>query len=83
MLRSLTTLAAAVALTLGVASTAAADTLALTCCNRSVVPDVRWRNDEHLGWINNWRYSQRNPSSEMSLLSPDDFQSIRLFFGEA
>jgi hypothetical protein len=49
---------------------------------KNVVPDVQWRNDPKLGWINNGIYSQRNPKSEMSLLEKQDFQFIQWFFDE-
>lgn len=45
-----------------------------------VVPDLRWKFDERLGWTNNWKYSQRNPDSPMSVLNSNDFKSIRQFF---
>jgi hypothetical protein len=47
---------------------------------KNVVPEVRWRKDPALGWINNGVYSQRNPKSEMSLLEKQDFQFIQWFF---
>jgi len=47
-----------------------------------VVPEVQWRHDERLGWINNWAYSQRNPKSPMSILTDADFTFIRQFFGD-
>jgi len=45
-----------------------------------VIPEVQWRKDPALGWINNGVYSQRNPKSEMSLLEKQDFQFIQWFF---
>jgi hypothetical protein len=47
-----------------------------------VVPDLPWKFDERLGWTNNWKYSQRNPDSPMSVLSSNDFKSIRQFFSK-
>jgi hypothetical protein len=46
------------------------------------VPDLQWKLDERLGWINDGRYSQRNPDSPMSVLSFDDFRFIRQFFND-
>lgn len=45
-----------------------------------VVPELGWRREEKLGWTNNWRYSQRNPQSTMSVLRPEDFAAIGGFF---
>jgi hypothetical protein len=45
------------------------------------VPDLHWKMDERLGWINNWQYSQRNPQSPMSILTTDDFIFIHEFLG--
>jgi len=45
-----------------------------------IVPSLRWERDKDFGWINNWRYSQRNPESTMSVLSRDDFAFISKFF---
>ena len=45
------------------------------------VPDLQWKLDERLGWINNWSYSQRNPDSPMSVLGFDDFRLIHQFLG--
>lgn len=47
----------------------------------NVVPGLRWDSTENLGWINNWRYSQRNPESTMSILCDEDFHFIRNFLG--
>lgn len=49
---------------------------------KNVVPEVQWRKDPALGWINNGVYSQRNPKSKMSLLEKQDFQFIQWFFEE-
>jgi hypothetical protein len=49
---------------------------------KNVVPEVQWRNDPALGWINNGMYSQRNPKRETSLLEKHDFQFIQWFFAE-
>jgi hypothetical protein len=46
------------------------------------VPDLRWKLDERFGWINNWKYSQRNPDSPMSILGFDDFRFIHRFLGD-
>lgn len=45
-----------------------------------VVKDLRWHFTETHGWINNSKYSQRNPDSPMSILSTEDFSLIREFF---
>ena len=34
------------------------------------------------GTLNNWKYSQRNPDSPMSVLESNDFKSIRQFFSK-
>ena len=47
---------------------------------QNVVSGLRWESTENQGWINNWRYSQRNPTSTMSILSDEDFRFIREFF---
>lgn len=39
-----------------------------------------WREHEDLGWINDGRYSQRNPDSLLSTLSPEEFRRLRDFF---
>jgi hypothetical protein len=49
---------------------------------KNAVPEIQWRKDPALGWINNGVYSQRNPKSEMSLLEKQDFQFIQWFFEE-
>jgi hypothetical protein len=49
---------------------------------KNVPPEVQWRKDPALGWINNGVHSQRNPKSEMSLLEKQDFQFIQWFFEE-
>ena len=46
----------------------------------NVVPGLRWESTENRGWINNSQYSQRNPTSPMSILCDEDFQFIRNFF---
>jgi hypothetical protein len=47
-----------------------------------LVPDGRWEYHRELGWINNWRHSQRNPESSMSILRSLDFRFIEEFFTE-
>lgn len=49
---------------------------------KKVIPELQWRKDPALGWINNGVYSQRNPKSELSLLEKQDFQFIQSFFEE-
>jgi hypothetical protein len=49
---------------------------------RNVVPEVQWRKDPALGWINTGVYSQRNPKSKMSLLEKQDFELTKWFFEE-
>lgn len=44
------------------------------------VTDVRWEHNSDFGWLNNWRYSQRNPKSTMSVLNRDDFAFISEYF---
>ena len=51
-----------------------------TILNNMVVEDLQWTHDPSIGWINNWRYSQRNPASGMSILKPEDFAYIQQFF---
>src|SRR5262249_43834660 len=46
----------------------------------ATVKDLRWKRDPARGWINNWSYSQRNPQSQMSILTPQDFVYIQEFF---
>ena len=48
----------------------AAQSMAKAFLDNVTVPDVDWRHDSDLGWINNWRYSQRNPKSTMSASEP-------------
>ena len=57
-----------------------AQSMAKTFLDYLTVPDVCWQRDSDLGWINNGRYSQRNPRSTMSVLSHDDFVSILKYF---
>jgi hypothetical protein len=47
----------------------------------NVVSGLRWEPTKDRGWVNNGRYSQRNPSSKMSILCEEDFHFIRDFFG--
>ena len=47
-----------------------------------VVPDGRWEHHHELGWVNNWRHSQRNPESAMSILRSPDFRFIQEFFAQ-
>lgn len=44
-------------------------------------PTLRWWHDPVLGWINDARYSQRNPASDLSTLRPADHAFIRDWFG--
>jgi hypothetical protein len=46
------------------------------------VPDLEWKRDERLGWINNWSYRKRNPDSPMSVLGFDDFRFVHRFLGK-
>ena len=48
--------------------------------SQNVVSELKWEYTEDRGWTNNWRYSQRNPSSGMSILGLDDYRLIREFF---
>ena len=45
-----------------------------------LVSDGRWEHRHELGWVNNWRHSQRNPESPMSVLRLPDFRFIEGFF---
>jgi hypothetical protein len=47
--------------------------------NRTV-PGVKWQLDAQHGWVNNWKYSQRNPQGPMSVLEAEDFAYVRDFF---
>jgi hypothetical protein len=47
---------------------------------QNVVPELAWEFTEYRGWTNNWRYSQRNPASGMSILGLEDNRFIRAFF---
>lgn len=49
--------------------------------SKNVVGRLQWDFDETCGWINNWKYSQRNPKSPMTILSTEDFQFIRKVVG--
>lgn len=44
------------------------------------VPDLAWKRDRKLGWVNNWKYSQRSPAGLMSVLGTDEFAFIANFF---
>lgn len=57
-----------------------AQSMAKTFLDNLTVPDLRWQHDSDLGWTNNWRYSQRNPQSTMSVLSRDDFAFVSKYF---
>lgn len=48
---------------------------------RQTSPTPRWWEDPVLGWINDGRYSQRNPASDLSNLRPADHAFIRDWFG--
>lgn len=47
------------------------------------VDDLSWTRHDALGWINDSGYSQRNPHSRLSTLSPSGFRHIQLFFDDA
>lgn len=47
--------------------------------NRTV-SGVKWKLDAQHGWVNNWKYSQRNPQGPMSVLDAEDFAYVRDFF---
>lgn len=47
-----------------------------------LVGDVSWSQDARHGWINDGRYSQRNPASGLSILEIRDFDFLRGFFSE-
>lgn len=54
--------------------------MADTLLEHITVSGLRWSPDPILGWVDNWDYSQRNPKSPLSILSPPDFAYIRTFF---
>lgn len=54
--------------------------MADTILEHITVSGLRWSPDPKLGWVNNWDYSQRNPTSPLSILSLPDFAYIRTFF---
>jgi|WetSurMetagenome_2_1015567.scaffolds.fasta_scaffold94018_2 hypothetical protein len=51
-----------------------------TLIENLAVSGLLWTMHHDLGWVNNWEYSQRNPKSRLSILSPADFSFIRGFF---
>jgi hypothetical protein len=51
-----------------------------TLIDNLTVSGLLWTIHPDLGWVNNWEYSQRNPKSRLSILSPADFGFIRAFF---
>lgn len=57
-----------------------ASTVASIAIHNCLVPGVQWVMSPDLGWVNSWRYSQRNPQSPLSVLTPLDFQVIKHFF---
>jgi hypothetical protein len=59
---------------------AVAESMAKAFLENLTAPELRWEQDQRLGWINNWIYSQRNPRSTMSVLNPEDFDFIEKFF---
>jgi len=58
----------------------ASQLMAKTFLDNLTITNVNWQHDSDFGWINNWRYSQRNPRSTMSVLSRDDFAFITKYF---
>jgi hypothetical protein len=59
-----------------------AATVAQALHSNREIGDIRWVRDSESGWINNWAYSQRNPSSLLSRLGQEEFAYIRSFFPE-
>jgi hypothetical protein len=59
-----------------------AGTVAQVLHSNQEIADLKWVRDMELGWINNWIYSQRNPSSLLSNLDKEGFAYIRSFFPE-
>jgi len=59
-----------------------AGTMAANMIERQMVPDAKWERRPHFGWCSNWRYSQRNPESPMSVLTATEFGFIDQFFSE-
>ena len=58
----------------------AAESMAKAFVKNQTTPKLRWERHQQLGWINNSIYSQRNPSSTMSVLKPEHFELIEKFF---
>jgi hypothetical protein len=54
--------------------------MAETLLRNLTVKDLKWVEDQELGWINNWPYTQRNPSSRLSVLDRADFTYAREYF---
>lgn len=54
--------------------------MAQTLIENLTVSGLLWTVHHDWGWVNNWEYSQRNPKSHLSILSPADFSIIRGFF---
>lgn len=57
-----------------------AEGMARALLDNIVVEGLKWTYGDDFGWINNWPYSQRNPSSSLSILGKQDYESIRTFF---
>lgn len=49
--------------------------------DRQTSSTLHWWEDPVLGWVNDARYSQRNPASDLSTLRPADHAFIRNWFG--
>ncbi len=56
------------------------ETAAETLLANLAVEGLQWEQDDELGWINNWHYSQRNLNSLLSILEQRDFAYIKGFF---
>ena len=53
---------------------------AVSILERRSLKESKWTEDPALGWINDSRYSQRNPSGPMTILSHEQLRYIRSFF---
>ncbi len=59
-----------------------ASTMAGNMIECQVVPEAKWERRLGFGWCSNWRYSQRNPQSLMSVLSEAEFNFVERFFSD-
>ena len=57
-----------------------ASEMADTLIDGMTVQNLAWTSDPRHGWINDGKYSQRNPDSRLSTLEAEDFAYLRDFF---